>query len=187
MLVYLFWHWRFPDVDVDVYQKNLVQFHKVLAAHKPAGFITSVVFRIQGAPWLQTDLEAYADWYLVKDSAALDPLNEMAVSASCRETHDKVAREASNGAGSLYRFRIGENNVAGSRFSVWFSKPAGTTYDDLYKLLQSQTSRPGIGLWGRQMVLGPSPEFCLLSPTAIDLPDKFDGFEIPLELLWSET
>jgi hypothetical protein len=81
--------------------------------------------------------------------------------------------------------RTGELNLAGSRFALWFSKPAGTSYEDFYTLVQPWTSQPGIGLWGRQMVLGPTPEFCLLSPTMVELSERFDVFNMPLELIWS--
>ena len=39
--------------------------------------------------------------------------------------------------------------------AVWFGKPAGTSYAEFYDQLAS-----AIPLWRRQMVLGPTPEFC---------------------------
>ena len=73
----------------------------------PAGFQQSVVFRIRGASWLNTSDEAYEEWYLLDDSAAMDPLNEAAVSGACEEPHNRVAREAADGIGGLYRLREG--------------------------------------------------------------------------------
>src|SRR5690242_16973636 len=107
MLAYVFWHWPRPDVDRNSYVDHLVAFHQTLAANKPGGFRQSVVFRIRDAGWLKTSGEAYEDWCLLDDSAALDPLNEAAVSGVCEEPHNRVAREASDGVGGLYRLRAG--------------------------------------------------------------------------------
>ena len=37
-----------------------------------------------------------------------------------------------------------------------------------------------MGLWQRQMTLGPGPEFCLLSPGRIEPPDQFSPIVIEL-------
>jgi hypothetical protein len=186
MLAYIFWHWRNPDADREAYKNSLIEFHKTLAAHKSAGFHYSVVFRVASqAPWLQASGDAYADWYLLEGSAALDPLNEAAVTGFRKDSHDKVARLAAGGAGSLYRLRTGEPNPSASKFALWLSKPAGTSYEEFYAQLQPWTSQPGFGLWGRQMLLGPTPEFCLLASTRVELPKRFDVFSLPLELIWS--
>lgn len=184
MLAYVFWHWRFPNVDRESYQEDLVRFHRSLAASKPDGFQYSVVFRINGAPWVEEEGEAYEDWYLVEGSCALDLLNDAAVSHSRKEPHDRVAQRAAGGAGGLYRFRRGQDIVPQSHFATWFSKPTGTSYDTFYDSLSGWTSQPGIGLWGRQMVLGPTPEFCLLSRDQIDLPENFNGLTLKLESIW---
>lgn len=184
MLAYLFWHWRYPEVNRDSYKNSLIEFHKVLAKHKSAGFRFSVVFRVKEAPWIRTDLEAYVDWYLMEGSAALDPLNEAAVSGACKEPHNQVAQGVSGSAGSLYRLHTGEAKITDAQFALWFSKPAGTRYEDFYPSIQPWTSLPGASLWRRQMVLGPTPEFCLLTSTPVELPERFNGFSMPLEFIW---
>ena len=88
-----------------------VEFQETLAANKPSGFQQSVVFRIRGASWLNTSDEAYEEWYLLDDSAAMDRLNEAAVSGACEEPHNRVAREAADGTGGLYRLREGVENL----------------------------------------------------------------------------
>ena len=171
MLAYVFWHWPQAGVDQDTYVDHLRAFHETLAANRPSGFQRSVVFRIHGANWLNTQGDAYEEWYLLDDSAAMDRINEAAVSGPCEQPHKRVAREAADGVGGLYRLRAGEENLAESRFAVWLSKPAGVSYNDFYAALQPLTSQQGVALWGRQMTLGPTTEFCLHSPTAIELPD----------------
>lgn len=180
MLAYVFWHWPQASVDGDKYVEHLIDFQRALAGNKPDGFRESVVFRIRGASWLNTQGEAYEEWYLLDDSAAMDPLNDGAVSGACLEPHNRVARDAADGTGGLYRFRAGDEELGRSRFAVWLSKPGGVTYMDFFAGLESLTSQAGVGLWGRQMTLGPTTEFCLHTSTPLDLPGEL----IPLELIW---
>jgi len=118
MLAYVFWHWPQANVDRDAYVEHLIAFQETLAANKPPGFLESVVFRIHGASWLNTQGEAYEEWYLLEDSAAMDRLNNGAVSGACLEPHNRVARDAADGTGGLYRFRAGDEELCRSRFAV---------------------------------------------------------------------
>ena len=183
MLAYVFWHWSQPQVDVDSYRNDLLSFHRTLASNKPTGFQHSIVFTIKRAPWLETKEEAYEEWYLLDDSAALDRLNHAAVSGVCEEPHNRVARQAAGGKAGLYLLRHGPADLKNSRFAVWLAKPAGVSYEGFYSSLQPFTSTEGT-LWGRQMVLGPTPEFCLHSPDQIALPRDFASHTIPLQPIW---
>ena len=184
MLAYVFWHWPFANVEQKSYEGGLIEFHQSLASSRPNGFHHSVVFGIKGAPWIGGNADAYEDWYLVEDSCALDVLNDAAISHSRKGAHDRVAQRAAGGAGGLYRFRTGQTDLRQSRFATWLSKPAGASYQQLYDSMSRWTSRPGVGLWGRQMVLGPTPEFCLLGPERLDLPEAFNSLTLGLEPIW---
>src|SRR5829696_2614139 len=122
MLAYVFWHWPQSNVDPRSYVDHMIEFHQTLAANRPIGFHESVVFRVHGASWLNTNDEAYEEWYLLDDSAAMDRLNEAAVSGVCEEPHNRVAREAADGTGGLYRLRAGAEDLSEARFAVWLSK-----------------------------------------------------------------
>lgn len=172
MLAYVFWHWPQPQIETGSYVDHMVAFHQTLAANKPDGFRESVVFRISNASWLNTDGEAYEEWYLLDDSAAMDRLNEAAVSGVCEEPHNRVAREAADGTGGLYRLRAGAEDLAQARYAVWLSKPSGVSYKDFYASTEPLTSQPGVALWGRQMTLGPTTEFCIHSTTQIQAGDS---------------
>ena len=185
MLAYVFWHWPQSSIDRDSYEDHLIHFQQTLAANKPAGFQQSVVFRVHGASWLNTNDDAYEDWYLLDASAAMDPLNDGAVSGACEEPHNKVAREAADGIGGLYRLRTGAGDLAHANFALWLSKPAGVSYKDFYTALEPLTSQSGIALWGRQMTLGPTTEFCIHSPTPIDLPPGFSGLRPQIKRIYS--
>ena len=185
MLAYVFWHWPQSSIERDVYIEHLADFYRTLASNKPPGFQKSILFRINGASWLNTSGEAYEEWYLLDDSAAMDPLNDAAVSGACEVPHNRVAREAEDGTGGLYRFRAGQEDLAQSRFATWLSKPNGVSYNDFYSTLKPFTSQASVGLWGRQMTLGPATEFCIHSPTQIELPENYTHQTIPLELIWS--
>src|SRR5215207_5012222 len=174
MLAYVFWHWPQPGVEQDTYVDHLREFQETLASNKPLGFQRSAVFRTQDASWLNTSGEAYEEWYLLDDSAAMDKLNVAAVSGTCEEPHNRVAREAADGAAGLYRLRVGQEDLAQSRYAVWLSKPNAMSYNDFYAALQPLTSRQGVALWGRLMVLGPTTEFCIHSPAPIQLPNTIN-------------
>ena len=185
MLAYVFWHWPQSSVDRSSYEERLIDFHNTLAANKPSGFKESVVFRVRGASWLKTSDEAYEEWYLLDDSAAMDRLNEAAVSGACEEPHNRVAREAADGIGGLYRLRAGEEDLAQAKFALWLSKPTGVSYKDFYAALEPLTSQPGVALWGRQMTLGPTTEFCIHSPNSIELPPGFSGLQPQITQVYS--
>ena len=185
MLAYVFWHWPQSHIDHDSYINHLIDFHNVLAANRPDGFHESVVFRIRGASWLNTTGEAYEEWYLLDDSAAMDPLNDAAVSGVCEEPHNRVAREAADGTGGLYRLRAGHGQLSESRHALWLSKPAGVSYKDFYSTLEPLTAQPGVALWGRQMTLGPTTEFCIHSANPIELPPGHSGLQPQITRIYS--
>ena len=76
---------------------------------------------------------------------------------------------SADGAGKLLALVSGRAGVE-SGFEIRFSKPAGVTYPELYERLKPWTDRAEVTLWRRMMVLGPSPEFCLTSPSEQILP-----------------
>ena len=178
MLAYVFWHWPQPGIGVETYVDHLVAFHRTLAENKPVGFQGSRVFRIHGASWLDTNGHAFEDWYLLDDSAALDVINAAAVSGPCEQPHNVVAREAAGGTAGLYRLRTGE--VGDARYAVWLAKPDGVSYKHFYEALELLTAQPNVALWGRQMTLGPTTEFCIHSQTPIQLPAGYTGRQLPL-------
>jgi hypothetical protein len=180
MLAYVFWHWPQASVAPKSYLSHLESFHRTLAANKPRGFYRSVVFRIADADWLQTRGPAYEEWYLMDNSAAMDPLNDGAISGACEQPHNLVAREAAGGTGGLYRLRSGEEVLSEARFAVWLAKPDGVTYREFFAVLATLTAQQNVALWGRQMTLGPTTEFCLHSQTPIQLPPGYTGRQIPL-------
>jgi hypothetical protein len=160
LLAYVFSHRPADGVDVATYEDSLRQFHVALSGAAPSGFITSSTFRTG---------DGYSDWYMVESSAALDVLNAAAVSGARSAAHNAAARMAAGGAGKLFNLQAG-NYFAGIGFEVRFAKPAGVSYVDLYARLQPWTSAPEVSLWRRMMVLGPPPEFSLVTPSEVTLP-----------------
>ena len=185
MLAYVFWHWRQPEVDRASYAGRLAAFHEALRRSAPEGFVASCAFRAGAAPWLPGD-ESYEDWYVSEGSYALDALNDGAVSGDCQIPHEAAARSAAGGIAGLYRLRQGKDAVRDAAWSWWFSKPAGMSYAQLHDRLEPFARMPGAGLWGRQMTLGPTPEFCLLAASKPELP-PWEGLERPLERIWPTT
>jgi hypothetical protein len=184
MLAYVFWHWRQSSVTRETYEAHLASFHQTLADNGPPGFRHSVVFAIENAFWLGTSGVAYEEWYVVDDSAALDPLNIAAVSGACEAPHNLVARQAADGIGGLYRWRDGIQRVSGAKYATWLAKPEGVSYKDFYATLQPLLSQHESALWGRQMTLGPTKEFCVQSPHPIELPAGYQGEQLTLTQVW---
>ena len=180
MLAYVFWHWRRPDVPAPDYERRQRAFHAALAAAPPDGFLRSSIVRTSGAPWANAGRTAYEDWYLVRDSAALDVLNEAVISASRAVPHDAAAAVAAGGTAALYRLRAGAPDPS-ARVAQWFAKPDGARYDALHASLSPLVERAGGALWVRQMVLGPSPEFCVRAPSALMLPASLTPLALPLD------
>lgn len=159
----MFSHRREPDVDAGTYEEVLRAFHNELARAKPAGFVTSTTYRFEDG--------TYSDWYLVEDSAALDVLNSAAVTGARSAAHDSAARMAASGVGKLLSLAQGEADLA-ALHEAGFAKPAGSAYPELYEMTRPYSSRPGVALWRRMMVLGPAPEFCLVSRDPLELPAR---------------
>jgi hypothetical protein len=159
MLAYVFWHWPRVAEPRGPYESTLIAFHRALAEHRPPGFRGSRVLRTGRRPWAPAEL-TYEDWYFVEDFAALGALNEAAVAGPRKAPHDSVAALPLGGAGGLYLHRGGD--VPSPRSASFRSKPSGVSDDAYVAGLPLE-----IELWQRQMVLGPAPEFCLLSHRAL--------------------
>jgi hypothetical protein len=185
MLAYVFRHWPSQTLDGGDYEALHLQFHRSIADESPAGFHRSFIFRLEKAPWIAATGPIYEDWYLVENFAALESLNEGAVSGKNRSPHDNIAQRASGGSGALYRLRAGEPHFAKVQMALWFSKPRGLSYSQFYAGVRPEALDSGGGLWERQMVLGPSPECCLLLASRTVVPKALDAHEIRLELLWA--
>lgn len=177
MLAYFFYHWKSPTVPEADYENRLRDFQQALAAAPPDGFTTSWCVSLKGAHWANNGGESYEDWYILRNSADLDALNDAAISASRKVPHDKAAAGAGGGSGGLYRVRAGEM-IRSPGYTTWFSKPEGWSYARLDEQLQPAVSRD-VALWQRQMALGPG-EFCLHSREPVLLPSGIDARSIPL-------
>ena len=172
MLAYLFWHRPIPGVDRSAYEAAVQGFHESIREAPTEVLLTSACHRLDRIPWLAAtdvghgDEPGYEDWYLVPDSAALDRLNEAAISARHRSLHDTAAALAGDGAGGLYApFELpGGKDLQFERArdseSVWMSKPPRVSYSDFMPDLAALTP-PEARVWQRRLVLGPAPEFCV--------------------------
>jgi hypothetical protein len=183
MLAYVFWHWKQAGVAEGDYERLQRGFHAALGAAPPTGFERSYTHALRGAAWANGDGDAYEDWYLVDGSAALDPLNDAAISASRKRPHDAAAAVAAGGTAGLYGLRLGEA-PSSPRFDAWFHKPSGVSYDEMWRLLGPLTDHGGVGVWVRHMVLGPSPEFCVQADRAVALPQSLAALTLELRPVW---
>jgi hypothetical protein len=180
VLAYVFTHWKNEETSAEEYEALLADFHSSLRSHPPRGFQRSFVFATGPVPWIEWQRSFYEDWYLLDNSATLDVIAEAAVSEPHNKSHDAIARCAGGGKGALYRLVQG-TIVEAPQHAYWFSKPAGLSYSALYDLMKP--SLQNSALWIRQLVLGASPEFCLHSSRALQLPATIRAVDIPLRNL----
>jgi hypothetical protein len=192
MLAYLLWHRPADAIERDAYEHACERFHRSLHHSPPAGFRGSAVFRVGETPWLApAQGDAYEDWYFLDDFAALGVLNEAAVAHGHRGAHDDVARRFGAGAGGLYGLLEGHADLAGAPLAVWVTRPPGVTRRPLGELLGDGIDPQHASLWRRALVLGPAPEYCLLTrepPAGVAptrLPEGWRAFTSPRELLWA--
>jgi hypothetical protein len=196
VLAYLFWHRPREPADSDAYEAAEVRFHRALARTRPAGLCGSAVFRLGSLPWEApaAAATAYEDWYLVEDYAALGVLNGAAVGRGQRTAHDALARRFGLGSGGLYALLEGASGArhhAACSLAVWVTAAPQTRTPMLGELLGDGMDPAHATLWRRQLVLGPAPEFCLLTgevsagvaPTR--LPEGWSARTLTRELIFS--
>jgi hypothetical protein len=176
MLGYVLWHHPAAGVDATVYEEALRIFHNTLTG--------SAVFAFDGVPWFPAP-SGYLDWYTVADFASLGALNDAAVAGARKEPHDNVARMAGAGFGGLYRLIAGGANWSRTNTGTWLRKPDGMKYAEFVEQASRLVDPSSMGLWQRQMTLGPGPEFCLLSNDRIEAPPAFGPVSLELRQVWS--
>ena len=140
-------------------------------------------FRLDALPWGPPGGGLYEDWYVLADFSALGPLNDAAVSGKMRLPHDALARDYMKGAGGIFK-SIGDGfHLRGTRFSTWIEKPLGPSYQSYYDEVARVVGDKRTDLWRRQMVLGPSPQFCLHSSEALDFPAGLNPIISKVEMI----
>ncbi|MBX3702698.1 MAG: hypothetical protein KF822_02865 [Steroidobacteraceae bacterium] len=177
MLAYVFWHVPRAAVPAREYESLHHGFHDALWEAGLPGLLALRVYRLARIPWLEPQGAGYEDWHLVADSAALDGLNEAAVTSARRLPHDRVAAQAATGTAGLYALRLGA--LVQPAVAYWMSKPAGMSYAEFDASMQPLVAG-GCCLWGRRMTLGPTPEFCLHAPAALEPPYPAQAFTVEL-------
>jgi hypothetical protein len=167
MLAYVFWHTPVAGVDARAYEAALTAFQAELARAPPPGFKSCGSFRIGQVPWLD-GRSGYEDWCFVGGSADLDPLNEAAVDARRRGSHDGVARRTDLGCGGLYRHFHGEEQPRGGARIIWLRRPRGIAFEPVLRGMIDK-STGFLSCWRRQMALGPAEEFCVIGTEGLAL------------------
>ncbi|HEY2282846.1 MAG TPA: hypothetical protein VGH60_04765 [Solirubrobacteraceae bacterium] len=188
MLAYVFWHRPLGGTALAEYERAQLAFHRSLARTPPVGFAGSACYRAAGLSWLEGARDGYEDWYFVEDYTALGILNEAAVGHGHRTPHDELARRFGSGAGGLYGLVEGSPRLDGAS-AIWVARPPGAERRPLGELLGDGMDPDEAGLWRRQLVFGPAPEFCLLARepsagvAATRLPEGWTAISTTHELL----
>jgi hypothetical protein len=185
LLAYVFWHWKQAGIAEEEYEMRQRNFHAALTAAPSSGFVQSFSVAISQAAWAANGSNAYEDWYLVQDFAALGLLNEAAISGSRTVPHDAAAAVVAGGTAGVYGLRRG-NTVSNPQFVYWFGKPEGMSYRELDAQLAPLVEQYRAALWMRQMTLGPALEFCLQAAEDVTFPSAFKPQTIPQRSIWPD-
>ena len=169
MIAYVFWHQKMELVSSKTYENALIMFHRSLYNFGVKGYIGSQTFKIEGAYWMGASESGYEDWYLLEDSGVMDKLNQAAVSGSVKDPHNAAAHMATNLHAGLYVIKSPYLSFFSGKSATWFTKPRDVGLDQI--MISHRNSNEKLGdLWMRQMVLGPTPEYCFVSEDRIEIP-----------------
>jgi hypothetical protein len=185
-LAYVFWHWPRPEITRESYETKLAAFLHSLNSIKPDGFVEALSFRVGSLPWGPQHDNFYEDWYVVENFSALGPLNDAAVAGDTLAVHDSIAKDYMKGAGGIFKSINGNLRLRDARIATWIEKPIGPSYQSYYEDVAKSVGERKTDLWRRQMVLGPSPQFCVHSDEELDLPASLRPIASKLELISSD-
>ncbi|HLI10036.1 MAG TPA: hypothetical protein VKY65_00425 [Alphaproteobacteria bacterium] len=188
MLAYLFWHRAKGDADKDTYEAVLRRFHEALNEHAYPGFLGSATYRISAVPWLG-DQGGYEDWYYLQGSWALDLINAEAPYGRMERPHNDIAALMDIGHGGLYALVRGESTCQTERSTIrWLSRPRGSVWRPLIEYIHNG-AHPPLACWRRQMVLGPAPEFALITRAGqpVRVPEGWSEVAEDRSCLWPKS
>lgn len=169
-LSFLLWHWYLEGVNELEYNRALSAFHTALKENPPEGFIDSGVARFDALPWISARGPIYQDWYVISDFTAMGILNEGAVDGPRKAPHDEVAAMAADGIGGLYMLEVGAPAASRAGHFHWLRKPANRDTPEYLAEIRGLADAEGASLWRRQMNLGTTPEYCLITDRRVDPP-----------------
>lgn len=185
MIAYVFWHQKREHVRADEYEQALMDFQAMLLKAEVPGYLGGVVSKIEGAHWMPSEKGGYEDWYFLSGSEVLDRLNRMAVSGDRKDPHSAATKMAVNMHAGLYQLWQSDAHFTDSEWSAWFSRPPSMTYEEMYEEICRYLPHCAGDLWRRQMVLGPTPEYCLMSTSRADMSEFFKPIIVKRKTVWS--
>jgi hypothetical protein len=122
MLAYVFWHWKHLAFNRASTSFDCASSTRHSHTHRPTDS-PGRVSRANKAPWANDGNEAYEDWYIVTGSAALDPLNNAAITPAS----GAARRRRFSGAGGTPVFTVSVPGAHSARQRLHTGSPSPGT------------------------------------------------------------
>ncbi len=112
-------------------------------------------------PWFTTGNEVYEDWYVLKNFAGIDALNEAVANGQSMQSHRFLMRNTARASAAIVGLAGGKAKVFDLTEAYWTSTPQGMTSADFVAGTTNQARNTGMSVWIRSLALGPREQLVL--------------------------
>jgi len=162
LLALIFWNARRSDADQTQYRDALFGFHEELNDNKPAGFRFSCTFASPPTPWFNAGSEIYEDWYVLRNFAGIDALEEAVANRDTMQSHRFLMRHTAGASAAIVGLSGGQARIFDFTEAYWTSTRQAIAIDGFFAAnLAGGSSRVNMSVWTRSLALGPNERLIL--------------------------
>ena len=183
MLALIFWNARRTDVDKSRYREALFAFHAELNRVKPAGLRYSCTFMSPPLPWFAPTNEVYEDWYVLRNFAGVDALDEAVAERDTMQSHRYLMRNTAGASAAIVGLAGGQAKICDYTEAYWTSTPRGITSAEFVSRAANQSRMARTSVWTRSLALGPREQL-VLAKAPISEGFLNDAIHLKRQLMW---